>query len=293
MPVRISLLLTAIIMALFASPALARNGFVKSGDATIHYVEAGDSTAARTLVLIPGWSTSVSVWREQIAYFSPRVHVVAIDPRSQGDSSKTEDGNTPEQRARDYESVFAALKLNDIVLVGWSQGVQDVASYVDQFRTKRLRGIVLVDAVVSRGAAVVSANPAFVQALLGNIDVYAKHKREYLEGMMHAIFTQKMSDARFQHLANTGMKTPTATGIAELNADMLGTDLTPSLAKFDRPTLVIASANSFELAQQKGEVAQLSNGSFAQIDHAGHGVFVDQPQVFDRMLNDFLESLPN
>jgi pimeloyl-ACP methyl ester carboxylesterase len=293
MPVQANILLTTIIIALFASPGLAKDGFVKSGDATIHYVEAGNPAAARTMVLIPGWSTSVSVWREQIAHFSPRVHVVAIDPRSQGDSSKTDDGNTPEQRARDYDLLFATLKLNDLVLVGWSQGVQDVASYVDQFRTKRLRGIVLVDAAVSRGSAAVSANPRFVQVLLGNIDLYARHKREYLEGMMHAIFTQKISDARFQHFVDTGMKTPTATGIAELNADMLGADLTPSLAKFDRPTLVIASANSFELAQQKGEVAHLSNGSFAQIDHAGHGVFVDQPQVFDRVLNDFLESLPN
>lgn len=293
MRVQANLLSAAIVIALLASPALAKDGFAKSGDATIHYVEAGKSAASRTLVLIPGWSTSASVWSEQIAHFSRTAHVVAIDPRSQGDSSKTDNGNTPAQRARDYEAVFAALKLNDIVLVGWSQGVQDVASFVDQFGTKRLRGIVLVDAAVSRGAATVSANPRFVQALLGNIDVYARHKHEYLEGMMHAIFTQKMSDATFRRLVDTGMKTPTATGIAQLNADMLGADLTPSLARFDRPTLVIASANSFELAQQKGELAQLPNGSFAQIDHAGHGVFVDRPEAFDRALNDFLESLPN
>jgi len=293
MPVRITLLLNAIIMALLASPASAKDGFVRNGDATIHYVEAGNPAAARTLVLIPGWSTSVSVWSEQIAHFSRTFHVVAIDPRSQGNSSKTNDGNTPAQRGRDYESIFAALKLNNFVLVGWSQGVQDVASYVDQFGTKRLRGIVLVDAAVSKGAAAVSANPQFVQTLLGNIDVYAKHKREYLEGMMRAIFTQKMSDAKFQHLVDIGMKTPTAIGIAELNADMLGADLTPSLAAFDRPTLVIASASSFELAQQKGELARLPNGFFARIDQAGHGVFVDQPQAFDRVLNDFLESLPN
>ena len=223
----------------------------------------------------------------QIAHFSPTLRVVAIDPRSQGGSSKTDDGNTPAQRARDYEAVFALLNLNDIVLVGWSQGVQDVTSYVDQFGTRRLRGIVLVDAAVSRGAASVSANPKFVQTLLGNIDLYAGHKREYLEGMMHAIFVQKMSDARLQALVDTGMKTPTNTGIAELNADMLGRDLTPALAKFDKPTLLIASANSFELAQQKGEVLQLPHGSFLQIDHAAHGVFVDQPQAFDRALDDF------
>ena len=43
---------------------------------------------------------------------------------------------------------------------------------------------------------------------------------------MHAIFFQKMSDAWFQALVDTGMKTPTNTGIAELKAEMLGRDLT-------------------------------------------------------------------
>lgn len=291
MRVQFSLLLTVICMTQFASPASAHDGFAKSGGANIHYIDTGNSSSARSLVLIPGWSTSATIWSEQIAHFSPALRVVAIDPRSQGDSSRTDDGNTPAQRARDYEAVFASLGLNDIVLVGWSQGVQDVTSYVNQFGTKRLRGIVLVDAAVSRGAASVSVNPNFVRTLLGNIDLYARHKREYLAGMMHAIFAQKMSDARFQALVDTGMKTPTNTGIAELNADMLGADLTPALARFDKPTLLIASANSFELAQQKGELSQLPHASFLQVNHAAHGVFVDQPQVFDRALDDFLKAI--
>ncbi|HSM94588.1 MAG TPA: alpha/beta hydrolase [Rhizomicrobium sp.] len=264
---------------------------MRVGDVTLHYVQAGPATA-KTLVLIPGWSCASGVWRRQIDYFSKTMHVVAIDPRSQGESGKTADGNTPLQRARDYEAVFAALKLNDMVLVGWSQGVQDVASYIDQFGTKRLRGTVLVDASVSRGSAAVSANPKFVQTLLGGIDIYAKHKRDYLEGMMHAIFTVKMSDADFNSLVDTGMRTPTDTGIAELNADMLGADLTPALSRFDVPTLVVASAKSFELAEQKAEAAQLPHGSFVQIEQAGHGVFVDRPDAFNRALDTFIAALP-
>ena len=265
---------------------------LRAGDVTLHYVEAGPE-AAPALILIPGWSCASGVWRKQIAYFSKTMRVVAVDPRSQGESGKTDDGNTPLQRARDYEALFAALKLHDAVLVGWSQGVQDVASYIDQFGTKRLRGIVLVDAAVSRGAGAVTANPKFVQTLLGGIDIYARHKREYLEGMMHAIFSQPMPEADFKALVATGMKTPTNTGIAELNADMLGADLTPALAKFDKPTLVIASAKSFELADQKSEVGKLPHGSFAQIEHAAHGVFVDQPDAFNRALDHFVKALPN
>src|ERR1700749_3302058 len=199
-------------------------GSVTSGDASIHYIEAGPATA-KTLILIPGWSCASGVWKEQVAHFSQTMHVVVIDPRSQGESSKTDDGNFPQQRAKDYEAVFAALKLHDAVLVGWSQGVQDVTSYVDQFGTTRLAGIVLVDASVSKGTTSVASNPKFVQSQLAYMDIYAKHKRDYLEGMMHAIFSQPMPPDDFNALVDTGMKTPTNTGIAELNADMLGADL--------------------------------------------------------------------
>lgn len=283
---------TALFLAaasLTASTAFAKDGWVVSGGATIHYVQTGKGAA--TLVLIPGWSTDVNVWKQQIAFFSRTMQVVAIDPRGQGQSGKTTDGNTPEQRARDDEAVFRALHLNRVVLVGWSQGVQDIAAFVQQYGTSRLRGIVLVDAAVSKGAGQVSSNPKFVQALLGNIDLYARRKRAYLNGMMHAIFTRKLSDAQFAALVSTGMKTPTSEGIAMLVADMLGADRTPALAKFDKPTLIIASANSSELADQKAEVQRLPQGKFAQIGNAAHGVFIDQPERFDQILSEFISSL--
>lgn len=283
-------IILAILPLLFAVTAARADGFVKSGDVSIHYVEAGQG-GAHTLVLIPGWSTGANVWKEQIAHFSKTMHVVAIDPRSQGESGKTAEGNTPLQRAADYAAVFAALKLQHVVLVGWSQGVQDVTSYVGQFGTARLDGVVLVDAAVSKGAAQVSANPKFVQTLLGNVDIYQHHKREYLAGMMHAIFSRKMSGAQFNALVDTGMNTPTASGVSELMADMLGTDLAPTLAKFDKPTLIVASAKSFERADQKAEAAKLPHATFVQIDNAAHGVFIDQPQAFDRALQKFVSGL--
>lgn len=42
-------------------------------------------------------------------------------------------GDTPEQRAKDLDRLFARLKTKRIVLVGGSQGVQDVAAHVAAF----------------------------------------------------------------------------------------------------------------------------------------------------------------
>ena len=291
-----ALRILAAIAALLSLPVLAAaptDGTVETKDATLHYLTAGKADdKAPALVLIPGWSTDAAIWSEQFEHFSSAMRVVAIDPRSQGGSSKTADGNTPEQRARDYEAVFAKLGLKRIILVGWSQGAQDVAAYVGQFGTGRLSGAVLVDSAISKGASALADSPDFPARLLGNIDLYAKHKRDYLDGMMHFIFQHRMSDERMEGFIDTALKTPTANGIAMLVADMLGADRTATLSKFDKPTLVIAAAKSFELAQQQAEIALLPNARFAAIDDAGHGVFVDQPQKFDQLLGDFIKGLP-
>jgi pimeloyl-ACP methyl ester carboxylesterase len=257
-----------------------RSGQADGDQARIHYLDAGRAGAACSLVLIPGWGADASVWRAQIGHFSAQRRVLALDPRSQGESQKTADGNTPEQRARDYERVLAALHVERAVLVGWSQGVQDVAAYVEQFGTRRLCGIVLVDAAVSQGAVSVATKAKATQALLERVDLYARHPREYLDGMVHAIYARALDDAERKALVDAAARTPTATGVAQLVADLLGPDRTPALRKFDKPALVVAAADSPELAEQKAQALSLPHGRFAPIENAGHGVFVDQPDAF-------------
>jgi pimeloyl-ACP methyl ester carboxylesterase len=88
--------------------------------ARIHYVERGENTGRPPLLLIPGWTFSASIWSTQIDVFSRSRRVVAIDPRSQGESSKTADANTPDGRARDLDELMHALALDKVVVVGWS-----------------------------------------------------------------------------------------------------------------------------------------------------------------------------
>lgn len=273
-----------------AMTANAQDGLVQSDGAQIHYISKGTGTT--TLVLIPGFATSTDVWKAQIEYFSRTMRVVAIDPRGQGQSSKTDDSNTPEQRAADYEKVLTSLGSTNIVLVGWSQGVQDVAAYVGQFGTKKLRGIVLVDAAVSKGTNAVRSNPDPVKGMLDEIDIYARYKRQYLEGMMQAIFKKPLSPTDLAAFVETAMKTPTSQGVAMLTADFLGRDRTSALAKFNRPTLLIAAGDSAELAEQEAEVKRLPKGRLVKIDDAGHGVFIDQPKRFNETLESFLKELP-
>lgn len=280
-------------VAFDASAATFAQGFVTVSDGVrIHYVDGG-SRNGPTLLFIPGWTMDASVWRAQMDTFAPGYRVIAIDPRSQGESSKTPDGNTPEQRARDLASVMNQLKLGHVVLIGWSQGVQDVAAYVAQSGTARLDGIVLVDATVSSGPDFQRVQPQAARTILGNMAIYAAQPRAYLQGMMQAIFRKPLGANEMKHMVDGSLRTPTSTGIAMLTMDMFAVDRRPALAKFEKPTLIIAAGTSFELADQQAETKRMPDARAVVIQDAGHAVFHDQPKAFERALREFLATLPH
>lgn len=285
----------AVFLSLVASDAGAvpfRQGFVTvSGGVRIHYVDSGSHNDP-VLLFIPGWTMDASVWQEQMQHFAPTHRVIAIDPRSQGESSKTPDGNTPEQRARDLASLMEQLKLEHVVLIGWSQGVQDVAAYVAQSGTVRLDGIVLVDAAVSSGPDFPNVHPQAAKTILGNMAIYAAHPRDYLRGMMQAIFRKPLGADEMKRMVDGSLRTPTSTGISMLTMDMFAVDRRPALAKFDKPTLIIAAGTSFEPADQQAEARHMPDAYAVVIPNAGHAVFHDQPEAFERTLRELLSTLP-
>jgi pimeloyl-ACP methyl ester carboxylesterase len=71
------------------------------------------------------------IWDAQIRYFAEHFHVVALDPRSQGDSDKPSSGNYPERRAQDINELIEHLKLSPVVLVGCKTGLTQTESAID------------------------------------------------------------------------------------------------------------------------------------------------------------------
>ena len=71
---------------------------------------AANAREAGQLVLIPGWTFDAEIWRHEIDRFAKDRRVIAIDPRSQGLSTMTGYGDTPEQRARDLKAVLGQVK---------------------------------------------------------------------------------------------------------------------------------------------------------------------------------------
>lgn len=276
--------------AAFPAHAVMAERFVSGADGVrIHLLEAGPADAARTLLLVPGWRVTAMIWRAQLEYFSARGdRVVAMDSRSQGESSVVYAHNDPESRARDIRQVIATLHARDLTLVGWSQGVQDVAAYVGQFGTARISRLALVDSTVSAGPADVTANPQFVQIILRGIATYSRDPAGYSRGMMRSIISAPTAPAVIPHLVDESMKTPPAVGVDMLTEDLFTVDRRPDLARLGRPTLVIVSDRNPFMTEEKQMADRLPGGRFVVVAHAAHAVFFDQPAAFDEALETFI-----
>lgn len=121
-------------------------GYVEIGpDLTLYYETAGSGD--RVILLIPGWTMSTRVFERQLAAFesSAEFRFVTLDPRAQGQSTKTAGGHYYEQHGRDLQLFIDALQLDNIVLGGWSFGTFAALAYVDQFGSDRLNGLIMLD----------------------------------------------------------------------------------------------------------------------------------------------------
>lgn len=287
--------MSALLLLLFAissgAQAPIRSHFAPVRGIELHYLEAGNTAAHRALVLIPGWRLPAYLWTEQLHDFGRHMRVIAVDPRSQGRSTKTPLGNTPEARARDYHALLARLGIVHCVLVGWSQGAQDVAAYVQQFGAAAVDGIVLVDSPVNAGPAEVTLDPEFARIILATVAQDARHPRQVAADEVRGIFAKPHPSLNRQSLVNFALQTPVDTGIAMLVDDIFGADRRPALARFPKPALVIAHATSRLLAAQQRMAASMPHATFVSVSGAGHAVFVDRPHVFDAALARFLSRL--
>lgn len=244
-------------------------------------------TMGPTLLFVPGWTMPAWIWQKQIDFFSKNYRVVAMDPRSQGESSQTGEGLYPAARARDIKAVVDELHLAPVVLVGWSMAVTELAAYVDQFGTKDVAGFVFVDDNFG-GLAPGEGNDdlLFIGQVLGdrqkNTDAFVRnlcfkrpHPADYIARVIAAC-----------------MRTPTSDAVALL-VGKDAADYCAAAAKIDKPALFCYADSPYMSAEAQATIQQSVKGSRLEVFRGdGHALFVDDPEHFNTVLDNFLNTLP-
>lgn len=257
-------------------------GATPAGSASSGEVHLSKMQQAVTILFVPGWTMPGWIWEKQIAYFSREYHVVAIDPRSQGESTQTNSGLFPAQMASDIAAVIEQRHLAPVVLVGWSMAVAEVAAFVEQYGTGPLAGIVLVDGGVGgfEGEQEAESDFGMLKGVLENRDAQAD------AFVRKILFQRPQPEEYLQKLIAEAKKMPTSQAVALL-VGYFAADYRKTLPKMDKPTLVIA-AKSIDPEGLANMSADIPNVEFEVMDGVGHAMFADDPDKFNSLLGAFV-----
>ena len=280
--------LTVILLCILSVPILqaqaTKSGFFKTSDGVrIHYLEAG---SGRPIVFIPGWTMPAWIWQKQIDEFSKNYHVIAVDPRSQGESDKPPYGHLPETRARDYKELVDQLGLKHPVLVGWSMACGELVKYAEQFGTDNTAGLVLVDGFLTD-----HPSPEMFVALSGWMNLLQLDRQKQADGFVRTMYKKPQSDDYLNRVIDASAQVPADTAVILIYNMIAVKDFSPGLARMNRPVLFTYQPETQETADflksKLGDKLRLE-----RFDGDGHALFVDDPQKFNHVLGEFLQSLP-
>jgi non-heme chloroperoxidase len=262
------------------APEVKSRSFQTSDNVKIHYLEAG---TGRPIVFIPGWTMPAWIWQKQIDEFSKNYHVIAVDPRSQGESDKPPYGHLPETRARDYKELVDHLALKQPVLVGWSMGCPELVKYAEQFGTDNVGAMVLVDGLLSD-----KPNVEMFLGLSGWMNLLQRDRQKQADGFVRTMYKRPQPEEYIRRVIDASEQTPADTAAVLIYNMIAAKNISAGLAKINRPVLFAYQPETQQTADflksQLGDKVQL-----ARFEGVGHALFVDDPAKFNQVLEQFLE----
>jgi non-heme chloroperoxidase len=254
--------------------------FTTSDGVHLHYLQAG-RPSAHTLVLVPGWTMPGWIFGPQLAELSSTYHVIAFDPRGQGDSDTPLDGYEPGRRGQDIAELIEALGGAPVVLAGWSLGVLDTLAYAQENGDSRIAGLVLVDNSVGEDPAPVPPHHIHVPHPYAPVPREVEMRR-FVEGM----FLRPQPEEYLQLLTQATLHTPEFASRELLRYPEPRTYWRDALYATDRPVLYIVRPRFAAQAENVARHDPLAET--VVISDAGHALFVDDASRFNELIRDFI-----
>ncbi len=277
---RVGCAIVAVLLALagLVRPAAGAEDryFTSSDGVRLHYLEAGHG---QTIVFVPGWTMPAWIFAPQIEAFARHYHVVAFDPRGQGDSAIAPGGYEPGRRGQDIAELLATQDPTPVLLVGWSLGVLDSLAYLHAHGDARLAGLVLVDnSVGEEPPPVAPKRPARPAPDLP--------REAMMRNFVRAMFYRPQPQAYLDRLTEACLRTPLPAAKALLAYPVPRSYWKEAVYATAKPVLYVVRP---KFAGQAANLAAHHPGAESVVlQDVGHALFVDNPTEFDTLLQDFI-----
>lgn len=234
------------------------------------------------IVFVHGFTTTAEFWREQVAPFSASHRVIRINLPGHGVSPQPEDRDyTIEAFANDVLEVYRALGIDTAILVGLSMG-GTIAQHVALNWPERVQALVLVGATPHGLGEDVNVDN--VLKAIEDVGVVTASQNVIERSFAPGTTAELLAFAKAEVAQTPAFVARQA--IASLNRS----DSRARLGEIGMPTLVVVGKE--DTITPPNESVILADGipdsRLAILEGAGHFPMLEKPQVFNRLLADFL-----
>ncbi len=260
----------------------------------LHYLDWG-TEGRPVMLLLHGLRGHSHSWDDVAVRFYQDFHVLALDQRGRGETDWAPSGDySTDAFVADLEGFCDALNLGTFTLLGHSMGGRNSMAFAGR-NPEKLDNLVIVDIgpeLDPRGSERITRElveaPEEFDSIESAFEFVNKQNRFASERALRRRLTYATKELpngkigwrydveiREQRRNNTGAPPP---------------DLWPGLSKVSCPTLIIRGSETDTLALDVAQrmVETLSDGTLIHVGKAGHMVFEDNPDDFNRALAEFL-----
>lgn len=278
----------------------SRHTFQTSDGVQLSWLEAG---SGQTLLMLPGWSQSAALFRDQFEGLSDQFHCLALDYRGHGESEKTDHGYRISRFAQDVQELLEHLQLGQVTLLGHSMGASVIWAFLDVFGSDQLSGIVIDDQSAAMTlledesqSEIENAGAIFPWDQLNQICASLKSPDadQVTRSLMDNMLSDQISSADRDWIMAENLKFPRHHA-ATLLFNHSTQDWRDLITRIQIPTLIIGGESSVvPEVSQRWIHSQIPN-SLMEIfptDAGGHHfAFLENPDRFNVLLIEFLKGL--
>ena len=250
---------------------------VNTNGEEIHFSNTGEGDIA--LIFIHGFANYQGIWEGQIAHFSDRYQVIALDLPGFGLSSHNRKEWTMENFGKDVAGVVHELKLKKVVLIGFSMGAP-VAVEAAHLLKNEVMGLILVDQVKDLKIHFSDETIAGIKGFMN--DLLANPTEEKL--VQGGFFKQHTAES-FQKVLKMSAAQPSQVGWDDILSNIFKWDNERDEIAFGNlsvPVSLINAEHPPTNAEQLHEI--ISDLNIDIVENSGHCIFWDSPEEFNALI---------
>ncbi len=243
------------------------------------------------LLLIHGYPLSKKMWDPQVLFLADIATVITLDLRGHGESYPFEGTYSMDLLADDCYTLLNGLKITQPVLIcGLSMG-----GYIT-FALYRKHPDLFAGMILTSTRAAPDSPEGKANRNAGIRNVRELGMRSIAEGMLPKVLSP-ISLSSKPSLVDAIMAIMLETSVNGVAGALQGMrdrpDSTPMLSQITCPTLIIHGADDqlIPVSEAKTMASHIKSSSLVVIPQAGHLVNLEQPELYNQAVRDFIKPL--